>query len=141
MMLGEQNLTLTVRRFLLIKFTHRGDLGRTQKFLQRARKINYRPILERYAIQGLSALRASTPKDSGITADSWDFEIVTTRSGFSIFWKNKNLVDGVPVVILLQYGHATRSGTFVEGRDFINPSMRPLFDTIADNLWKEVTSL
>lgn len=125
----------------MITFSHRGDLAKTRRFLSKAKNINYRPILERYASQGLHALQSSTPVDTRLTADSWSYEIVQTRAGLSIYWKNKNLVDGVPVVILLQYGHGTRTGGYVQGRDFINPAMRPLFNTIADNLWKEVTSL
>lgn len=125
----------------MIKFSHRGDLSRTHKFLTRVKKINYRPILERYASQGTAALQSATPMDTGLTADSWKHEIVITKTGLSIYWKNTHLEDGVPIVILLQYGHATRTGGFVEGRDFINPAMRPLFETIAENLWKEVTSL
>lgn len=125
----------------MIKFTHQGDLKRTQKFLEGVKRINYRPILLKYANEGLVALQRMTPKDTGITAESWSFEIVTNRSGLSIYWKNSHLVAGVPLVILLQYGHGTRGGTFVQGRDFINPAMKPLFDTIAENIWKEVTSL
>lgn len=125
----------------MIKFTQRGDLSKTQTFLRRAKTKNYRAILERYANEGLGLLQRSTPKDTGVTAESWYSEVAQTRAGLSIYWKNKNVVDGVPVVILLQYGHGTRSGRFVEGRDFINPAMRPLFEKIAENLWKEVTSL
>lgn len=125
----------------MITFSHKGTLAKTEKFLRKARDINYRPILERYANQGLIALRSATPVDTGVTADSWTFEIAQTKRGLSIYWKNSHLEDGLPIVILLQYGHGTRTGGFVEGRDFINPAMRPLFDTIAENLWKEVTSL
>lgn len=125
----------------MITFSHRGDLTKTRRFLSKVKNINYRPILERYASQGLFALQSATPVDTRLTADSWSYEIVQDKAGLSIYWKNKNLVDGVPVVILLQYGHGTRTGGYVQGRDFINPAMRPLFNTIADNLWKEVTSL
>lgn len=126
---------------MTIKFRHRGSFSKTEKFLVRAKDKNYQPILDKYGREGVEALRQATPEDSGQTANSWNFEIVTKRSGFSIHWTNSNIVDGVPIVILLQYGHGTRSGTFVEGRDFINPAMRPLFDKIAENLWKEVASL
>jgi hypothetical protein len=124
----------------LIRFKHRGDLSKTEKFLKHARDAKLRPILEKYAREGIQILASATPKDTGITSDSWDFEIVIKRTGFSIHWTNNALADGVPIVILLQYGHGTRSGTFVEGRDFINPATRPLFDKIAENVWKEVTS-
>jgi hypothetical protein len=125
----------------LIKFTHRGNFDRTERFLKRAKDNDYISILTKYALQGLHALINSTPKDSGLTSDSWSYDIEIRKSGFSIYWKNKNLVNGIPVVILLQYGHGTRSGSFVEGRDFINPAMRPIFDSLSENLWKEVTSL
>lgn len=125
----------------MIKFTHRGDLTRTHKFLSKAKNINYRSILDRYGNEGVRMLQSATPVDTSETAKSWSYETIITRSGFSLYWKNSNLVDGIPVVILLQYGHGTRSGSFVEGRDFINPAMRPLFDSLVENLWKEVTSL
>lgn len=125
----------------MITFKHRGSFANSERFLSKLGKKNYRPILEKYANEGLVALRANTPKDTGNTANAWDFEIITKRNGFSISWTNSNLVEGVPVVILLQYGHGTRGGSFVEGRDFINPVMRPIFDQISENIWKEVTSL
>jgi hypothetical protein len=126
----------------LIRFSHRGSFDNSEKFLKRTKNKNYRQILERYAAQGLAILRSATPQDSGLTSDSWGKEIVIKKSGFSIYWTNNNMADnGVPVVILLQYGHGTRSGSFVEGKDFINPVMRPLFDNLSENLWKEVISL
>ena len=126
----------------MIKFTQRGNFNNTERFLKGAGKINYRAILTKYALEGVTALRDNTPKDTGLTADSWDYEILVRGAGnFSITWTNTHLVDGIPVVILLQYGHGTRGGTFVEGRDFINPAMRPIFDKIAENIWKEVTNL
>lgn len=125
----------------MITFRHRGSFSNSERFLSQAKKRNYRAILEKYADQGTRALESATPKDTGLTANQWSHEIEITSRGFSIHWTNNNLVDGLPVVILLQYGHGTRSGSFVEGRDFINPAMRPIFDTIAENLWKEVTDL
>ena len=125
----------------MIKFKHRGNFNNTERFLKGVKQINYDFILRKYAIEGVNALRSSTPKDTGQTADAWGYEIGKRRNGFTITWTNSHLEDGIPIVILLQYGHGTRSGTFVEGRDFINPAMRPIFDNIAENLWKEVTSL
>lgn len=125
----------------MIQFSQKGDFSRALKYLNGLGGRRYRDILEKYAREGVDALRSNTPVDSGVTADSWAYEIVTTKKGFSINWTNSKVVDGVPVVILLQYGHATRSGSFVEGRDFINPAMKPIFDRIAESLWKEVESL
>lgn len=126
---------------MAIIFTQRGDFNRTEKYLTKLKTKNYRPILEKYANEGLKVLRSATPKETGVTADSWSYRIVISGSKFSIQWLNDHRSDGIPIVILLQYGHGTRGGTFVEGRDFINPVMRPLFEKISDDIWKEVTSL
>lgn len=125
----------------MIQFSQKGDFSKVLKYLNGLKSRKYRDILERYAKEGVEALRSNTPVDSGITADSWDYEIKMTKKGFSINWTNSNVVDGVPIVILLQYGHATRSGSFVEGRDFINPAMKPIFDEIVESLWKEVENV
>lgn len=125
---------------MAIKFSQRGDFSKTINFLSRTRK-NYRPILEKYAIQGVQILRSATPKDSGLTSDSWGYKIETNNRGATIVWTNSNIVDGIPVAILIQYGHGTRSGSFVEGTDYINPAMKPLFDKISEELWKEVANL
>lgn len=126
---------------MAIIFTQRGDFSRTERYLRKLKEKNYRPILERYANAGLQILRSATPEDTGVTADSWSYKIVINRSKFSIQWLNNHENNGIPIVILLQYGHGTRGGTFVEGRDFINPGMKPLFEKISEEIWKEVTSL
>jgi hypothetical protein len=97
--------------------------------------------LEKYAKQGVTALAANTPVDSGVTADSWGYEVIVSNTSLRINWTNKNIVDNIPIVILLQYGHGTRAGTYVQGRDFINPAIRPIFDRLSEDIWKEVTSL
>lgn len=124
----------------MITVKSRGDLKPTIKYLNRIKDSDYTNLLEKYATEGVNALANNTPKDSGITADSWSYEIVKKKNGMSIYWTNRNIVDGVPLVILIQYGHGTKSGTFVEGRDFINPAIKPIFDKIAENIWKEVKS-
>ena len=111
------------------------------KFLKQATKINFRSILERYGREGVSALAANTPIDSGKTADSWDYEIVQNGSKTSIYWTNSNVVNGVAIAVIIQYGHGVKGGGYVQGRDYINPVMKPIFDTIADNIWKEVSRL
>jgi len=125
----------------LITFKQKGDFSKTEAFLRKAKSLNFRSILDKYGAQGVSALEQATPKDSGVTANSWRYDIATKRSGFSIVWSNSSMNGGIPIVILLQYGHGTRGGTFVRGRDFINPTMKPIFDDISANLWKEVTNL
>ena len=126
---------------MAIIVTQKGDFNITEKYLRKIHKADYRPILERYANVGVSLLRSATPKDTGQTADSWSYRVVINKTKFSIQWLNNHTNDGVPIVILLQYGHGTTGGTFVEGRDFINPPMRPLFEKISEDIWKEVTSL
>lgn len=125
----------------MITFKHRGDFSKTEGFLSRAKGKSYRTILEKYANLGVTALKSATPKDSGRTSDSWSYEISVERNRASIYWTNNNLTDGLLIAILIQYGHGTGSGLFVPGRDFINPAMRPIFDKIAEDLWKEVTDL
>lgn len=126
----------------MIKITHKGNFDNLETFLSKSKTKNWKAILERFANEGVTALRSATPKDSGDTANAWGYDIVMKgRNSFSIYWTNSNLdSQGVPVVILLQYGHGTRAGTFVEGRDFINPAIRPVFDKISENLSKEVSN-
>lgn len=122
----------------MIIFTHKGDLKKTTNFLKRNRKLTL-PDLGRFGQEGVEALSAATPVDTGKTADSWYYRIVETNGRISIQWLNSNVVDGVPIAVILQYGHGTGTGGYVQGRDYINPAIRPIFDRIADNAWKEVT--
>ena len=118
---------------------HKGSFNRTERFLKRASKIDYKAILEKYAQEGVAALAAATPVDSGVTANSWDYEIRVSRGRYSITWTNSNVVNGVQIAVILQYGHGTRNGGWVQGRDYINPALQPIFDKIANELWREVT--
>ena len=118
---------------------HKGNFNQTEKFLKRASRMDCRRILEKYAQEGVAALAAATPVDTGLTANSWDYEIRVSRGRYSITWTNSNIVDGVPVAVILQYGHGTRNGGWVQGRDYINPALQPIFDKIANELWREVT--
>jgi hypothetical protein len=123
----------------MIKFTHRGDFARTTGFLKRAQSLRYREIIEQYAKDGVAALESATPKDTGLTSNSWSYNINISKRGLSVSWTNSQMAGKVPLVILLQYGHATRNGGFVQGQDFINPTIKPIFDRIAESLWREVT--
>jgi len=125
----------------LIKFKYTGNFNKAESFLSNLSKKDFSGVFEKYGREGVQALSNSTPIDSGETSNTWDYEIVKKKNSIKIFWTNSNIVDGIPVAILLQYGHGTRSGTFVEGRNFINPAITPIFDKIAENLWKEVNSL
>jgi hypothetical protein len=105
--------------------------------MRRMRRIS--EALERYGVRGIDALSNATPEDTGETAKSWRYRVRVDKVGYTIEWYNTNIVDGKPVAILIQYGHATGTGGYVVGRDYINPAMRPIFDEMADELWKEVT--
>lgn len=123
----------------MISINHNGSFSKTDKFLKGVVTSDYVRILEKYAREGVTALASATPIDSGETANSWDFEIRSYAGGASITWTNSHIVEGVPIAIILQYGHATRNGGYVLGRDYINPALRPIFDKIAKDVWGEVT--
>lgn len=124
----------------MIKVSVKGDWSKTNRFLERALNVIHLGELDKYGRQGVDALSAATPKDSGKTADSWYYKIVRTKRGTKIEWLNSSQNDGVPIVILLQYGHGFQNGRFYEGLDFINPALKPVFEEIAENAWKELTN-
>lgn len=121
----------------MIVIKHRGNFNNTERFLKRSRA-EYIRILERYGREGVAALTSATPVNSGETANSWDYEVRITGRSFVISWTNSNIVDGVPIAIIIQYGHGTKNGGYVQGRDYINPAIRPIFDKISETLWAEV---
>ena len=116
----------------------RGDFKKTEKFLAMMKSGEVFDILERYGAIGRDALAAATPVDSGLTAASWDYEVVRKNGKYQIIWRNTNLKDGIPVAIMIQYGHGTGTGGWVEGLDYINPAIQPLFKEIADDVWERV---
>lgn len=122
----------------MISITSQGDLKKTDDFLKKLLNGDFYSDLNRYGEMGVAALSKATPVDSSLTANSWAYRIIRNRKRPGIEWYNKNQVNGTPVAILIQYGHATGTGGFVQGRDFINPSMRPIFEKIADEIWKKV---
>ena len=125
---------------MILRVKSKGDWSETTSWLKRARTMkNARKVLEQYGRMGVAALSAATPIDTGVTADSWDYRIVQNNESTELVFVNNNkTVTGIPIVILLQYGHGTKSGAYVQGRDFINPALQPIFDKIAENVWKEV---
>ena len=125
----------------MFKLFSRGDFKRTEKFLKKSMGEDYMSVLKEYAEWGLNALIAATPVDSGKTCLSWSYEIKRENGGIHIIWSNSNVNDGVNIAVILQYGHGTGWGGYVQGRDYINPALRPVFDAIADKAWKEVTSV
>lgn len=127
-----------------ILFNHRGDFKNLEKYLKQTMNLKrkYRSILEKYGQRGVSALTAATPVDTGTTAACWDYEIIQNGDNtVSLCFNNYNINKGVNIAIILQYGHGTRNGTWVEGRDYINPALRPIFDKMADEVWEEVVRL
>lgn len=123
----------------MITFVQRGDFKKTDTFLNRLKKRDYISILKKYGEIGVNALSRATPKDTGVTAESWEYHIEEKDRQVKLIWRNTNTTEGgIPIVIFIQYGHATRGGTYVEGRDFINPVMRPIFDQIAEEIWNEI---
>lgn len=124
----------------MIGFRQKGDFSKTEKFLKKSLGRDYRSVLERYARQGVSTLSAATPVRTGRTASSWRYDIMQTDGGISIEWHNDNINKGVNIALILQYGHGTRNGGYVVGRDYINPALQPIFDQMAEAAWKEVTS-
>lgn len=123
----------------MITFKYKGDLSKTQTFLTHAIKADYKRILDKYGEEGVKALAEATPKDTGQTAASWYYRIEHNASSISVIWFNSNRNNGVPIAIILQYGHGTGNGGYVKGIDYINPAMKPIFDEMARNAWKEVT--
>lgn len=121
-----------------IRFIHRGDLSASMRFLNALKNKNFLKHLDKYGREGVKALSLATPVDTGKTADSWNYEIHYYKGGASIVWTNSNVNKGENIAVLLQYGHGTRNGGYVQGRDYINPALRPIFDKIADSAWKEV---
>lgn len=124
----------------MISIKQKGNFSKTEKFLKKSFGKNYLNVLEKYGQQGVAALSAATPIDSGLTATSWSYKIIQNGSSISIVWENSNVQKGVNIAIILQYGHGTRNGGYVSGRDYINPALKPIFDKMADAAWKEVTS-
>jgi hypothetical protein len=125
----------------MITFKHKGNFNNTEAFFKRDIVSNYTVLLEKYAKEGVKALADATPRDSGKTADSWSYSIKHYPDSRKVIitWLNDNISEDIPVAILIQYGHGTKDGGFVQGIDFINPTMRPIFNKIADEAWKEVT--
>lgn len=125
----------------MISFKHRGDFSKLTRYLTKANSAAKIKDLDRFGKEGVAALESATPVDSGLTAKSWHYKIERTNGKVSITFYNSNIQNGVPIAIILQYGHGTRNGGWVQGRDYINPAIQPIFDKITENAWREVTRL
>lgn len=123
----------------MISFRQKGDFSKLTRFLERAKEAVHLGDLDKYGREGVAALASATPVDSGKTATSWYYEIENKKGQVSIRFNNSNIQNGVPIAIIIQYGHATGTGGWVEGQDYINPSIRPIFDEILNKTWREVT--
>ena len=124
----------------LIRITTKGDFNNTFRFLNKMSKFQINKILEKYGRMGVNALASATPVDSGKTAESWGYEISVGKEGATIHWTNTNQNKGVYIAVILQYGHGTGTGGYVQGIDYINPAIRPVFDKIAEEAWMEVVN-
>lgn len=125
----------------MIKIRQKGDFSKLNRYLERAKETVRIGDLDKYGKAGVAALASATPVDSGETANSWYYEIKRQNGSVSLVFKNSHVNQGVPIAIILQYGHGTRNGGWVEGRDYINPAIRPIFDKIINDAWREVTKL
>lgn len=123
----------------MISFRHRGNFSNLERFLKGNKDGVQIKDLDVYGKQGVEALSSATPIDTGKTAESWYYEITKSKKQIKISFFNSNIQNGVPIAVILQYGHATGNGGWVEGRDYINPSIQPIFDEIVKNAWREVT--
>lgn len=124
-----------------VKFRHKGDFSKVTRYLKKSKGAVRRIDFDKYGRAGVTALASATPVDSGETANSWTYEVKRSANTASITFYNSHVNQGVPIAIILQYGHGTGTGGYVQGRDYINPAVQPIFDQLADSAWKEVTKL
>jgi hypothetical protein len=125
----------------MITFRHKGNFDKLTIYLEKAKKTARLGDLDKYGRKGVAALASATPVDTGLTASSWYYEIKRQNGVVALNFCNSNINNGVPIAIILQYGHGTRNGGWVEGRDYINPAIQPVFDQIAKDAWREVAEL
>lgn len=125
----------------MITFRQKGDFSKASRYLERLKEAAKLGVLDKYGREGVAALASATPTETGLTASLWTYEIERKGSSVSIVYKNSNINKGVPIAVILQYGHGTGTGGWVQGRDYINPAIQPVFDRIADEAWKEVTRI
>ena len=125
----------------MISFRQKGDFSKLTKYLEKVKEGFDVGILDKYGQAGVRALASATPVDTGLTANSWYYKIEKSKGSVSIAFYNSNIQNGVPIAVILQYGHGTKNGGWVQGRDYINPAIRPIFDAIVEDAWKEVTKV
>ena len=125
----------------MITFRQKGDFSKLTRFLEKAKEAVRLGDLDKYGREGVAALASATPVDTGLTANSWYYKIEHKDGTATISFFNSNVQNGVPIAIVLQYGHGTGTGGWVQGRDYINPAIQPIFDKIVTEAWREVTKL
>ena len=125
----------------MISFRQKGDFSKLNRYFERVKEAAKIGVLDKYGQAGVSALSSATPVESGKTAGSWYYEIKRQNRSVSIEFLNSNINKGVPIAVILQFGHGTGTGGWVQGRDYINPAIQPIFDKIAEDAWKEVTKI
>ena len=125
----------------MISFRHKGDFSKSTRYFNKLRQTDRLIALEKYGREGVAALASATPVESGLTAASWSYTIERRDGSIAIMFNNSHINKGVPIAIILQYGHGTGTGGYVQGRDYINPAIQPIFDKIVTNAWREVTKL
>lgn len=125
----------------MIGIRHKGDFSKTTNMLKSMKQWNFVTLLEKYGREGVAALASATPVNTGLTAKSWDYRIEQKKDSVALIFTNSNIQNGIPIAVILQYGHGTRNGGWVEGRDYINPAIQPIFDNIVKQAWGEVTKL
>lgn len=123
----------------MITFRQKGDFSKVTKYFERIKEVAHLGVLDKYGREGVAALSSATPQDTGLTASSWSYKIENSNGVAKLSFNNSNIQNGVPIAIILQYGHGTRNGGWVEGRDYINPAIQPIFDKIVEEAWREVT--
>lgn len=125
----------------MITFRQKGDFSKASRYLKRLKEAAKLGVLDKYGREGVAALASATPTETGLTASSWSYTIERQNGSVAIVFENSNINKGVSIAIILQYGHGTGTGGWVQGRDYINPAIQPIFDKMADEAWKEVTKI
>lgn len=125
----------------MITISSKGSFSNTEKFLKRSIISNYNSIFEKYGKEGVRLLSSATPVDTGKTSESWTYEVKKSKRGTSIEWSNSNVVNGVQIAVIIQYGHGTQNGAYIQGQDYINPVIKPLFDILTNDIWKDVSKV
>lgn len=139
MLLEEKHIILWVKIMIIIN--KKGDFKKANSYFEKLLEIFHKGILDKYGNLGVEILREATPKETGETANSWYYEISHSATKATVTWYNSHINEGYCIAVLLQYGHGTGSGGYVEGTDYINPAMKKVFEELADEAWKEITSL